>query len=190
MCCQPVRLSIQNLENRVVPAAFTPGNVVIYRVGDGAGALSPNGSAVFLDEYTPTGSLVQTVAMPTTASGNQRQLDRRRERHRRRADDAVRRRQLPGHDGLCPRPGRNDGPGCHHLRRGSPRGRPRLRGRQHRHLGRTHRYAGRQRPRRGIDQWDRPVHDHHGRSLLHRGRFRYVNASERYHPYHAVRERL
>src|SRR5688500_7710791 len=68
------RLSIQTLEAREVPAAFTPGNVVIYRVGDGIAALTGNGSAVFLDEYTPAGTLVQSVAMPTTASGNQRQL--------------------------------------------------------------------------------------------------------------------
>jgi hypothetical protein len=71
---KPVRLSIQNLESRDVPAAFTAGNVVIYRVGDGAGPLVNTGSAVFLDEYTPNGTLVQSVAMPTTASGNQKQL--------------------------------------------------------------------------------------------------------------------
>src|SRR4051794_31707392 len=50
-------------------AAFTPGNLIIYRVGTGAGSLVNTGNAVFLDEYTPGGTLVQSVAMPTVASG-------------------------------------------------------------------------------------------------------------------------
>jgi hypothetical protein len=54
--------------------AFTPGNVVVYRVGDGTATLTDNGTAVFLDEYTPSGGLVQSVALPTTASGLQNQL--------------------------------------------------------------------------------------------------------------------
>src|ERR1700759_1868910 len=55
-------------------AAFTAGDIVIYRVGDGTGSLVSSGNAVFLDEYTPTGTLVQSIEMPTTASGNQHQL--------------------------------------------------------------------------------------------------------------------
>lgn len=55
-------------------AAFTPGNFVIYRVGDGTGTLSSAGTVVFLDEYTPTGTLVQSIAMPTTVSGSNRRL--------------------------------------------------------------------------------------------------------------------
>ena len=59
----------------VVPLApFTPGNLVIYRVGSGTGSLVNTGNPVFLDEYTPMGTLVQTVALPTTASGAQKQL--------------------------------------------------------------------------------------------------------------------
>src|SRR5262245_57447926 len=50
-------------------AAFTPGNLVIYRVGTGSGALSSAATAVFLDEYTPTGTLVQSIALPTTGTG-------------------------------------------------------------------------------------------------------------------------
>ncbi|MEO8379001.1 MAG: DUF5689 domain-containing protein [Acidobacteriota bacterium] len=50
-------------------AAFTPGNIVVYRVGDGAIALSANAAPVFLDEYTPAGALVQSVAMPTAVAG-------------------------------------------------------------------------------------------------------------------------
>src|SRR5207253_2226167 len=54
----------------IVAAPFTPGNIVLYRVGDGAAALGSGGTAVFLDEYTPAGVFVQSVPMPTTgASG-------------------------------------------------------------------------------------------------------------------------
>src|SRR5262245_55191994 len=68
------RLAIEPLEARETPANFTPGNIVIYRVGDGLSGLVNVGAAVFLDEYTPTGTLVQTIALPTTASGNNKQL--------------------------------------------------------------------------------------------------------------------
>ena len=53
----------------VYAAAFTPGNVVIYRVGSGVGSLVNTGNPVFLDEYTSTGTLVQSIPLPTTASG-------------------------------------------------------------------------------------------------------------------------
>ena len=49
---------------------FTPGNIVVVRVGDGAASLSPAATAVFLDEYTPGGTLVQTIALPTSISGS------------------------------------------------------------------------------------------------------------------------
>ena len=49
-------------------AAFTAGNVVIYRAGDGVAALSSASAAVFLDEYTPAGVLVQSIALPTAAA--------------------------------------------------------------------------------------------------------------------------
>jgi hypothetical protein len=32
---------------------FTPGNVVVYRIGDGSGSLVNTGNAVFLDEFSP-----------------------------------------------------------------------------------------------------------------------------------------
>ncbi|HEX8241682.1 MAG TPA: Calx-beta domain-containing protein [Allosphingosinicella sp.] len=56
-------------------AAFTPGNLVVYRVGAvGGGALSGAAFAVFLDEYTPAGVLVQSIAMPTADSGSNQTL--------------------------------------------------------------------------------------------------------------------
>ncbi len=53
---------------------FTPGNVVVARVGDGTAVLTGSATAVFLLEYTPAGTLVQTIALPTTATLPQRAL--------------------------------------------------------------------------------------------------------------------
>ena len=54
--------------------SFTPGNLVVVRVGDGTASLSSASAAVFLDEYTPAGLLVQSVALPTSTSGNNHSL--------------------------------------------------------------------------------------------------------------------
>ena len=50
-------------------APFTPGNIVVYRVGDGTVNLINTGNPVFLDEYTSAGALVQSIAMPTNSTG-------------------------------------------------------------------------------------------------------------------------
>jgi hypothetical protein len=50
-------------------APFTAGNLVVTRVGDGSAALGNTATAVFLDEYTTSGALVQSVALPTAAAG-------------------------------------------------------------------------------------------------------------------------
>jgi hypothetical protein len=50
-------------------AAINPGDLVIYRVGDGASALTSAATQVFLDEYSTSGALVQSIAMPTSLSG-------------------------------------------------------------------------------------------------------------------------
>jgi Immunoglobulin I-set domain/Thrombospondin type 3 repeat len=55
-------------------ASITPGNLVVVRIGDGSATLTSAATAVFLDEYTPAGSFVQTIALPTTANGAQKQL--------------------------------------------------------------------------------------------------------------------
>jgi uncharacterized repeat protein (TIGR01451 family) len=57
------------LETRELLAAFTPGNLVVYQVGDGSVGLVNTGNQVFLTEYTPAGALVQSVPVPTVASG-------------------------------------------------------------------------------------------------------------------------
>ncbi|MCA1602908.1 MAG: lamin tail domain-containing protein [Acidobacteria bacterium] len=54
--------------------SFGAGNVVVYRVGDGAAALGATATAVFLDEYTPSGTLVQSIPMPTAVVGSNRRL--------------------------------------------------------------------------------------------------------------------
>lgn len=55
----------------VQAAPFTGGNLVIYRVGDGVTPLSSTGSLVFVDEYTTNGTLVQSIALPTTQTGRE-----------------------------------------------------------------------------------------------------------------------
>ena len=54
---------------RASAAPFTPGNLVVVRVGDGSAALTSGATATFLLEYTPAGVLVQTIALPTAAAG-------------------------------------------------------------------------------------------------------------------------
>lgn len=43
--------------------AFTTGDIVVSRFGDGSAALSGAGAATFLDEYTTSGTLVQSIAV-------------------------------------------------------------------------------------------------------------------------------
>jgi hypothetical protein len=55
-------------------SSLTPGDVVVYRVGNGSGALSSGAYPVFLDEYEPSGKLVESVALPTSTSGSNKPL--------------------------------------------------------------------------------------------------------------------
>jgi hypothetical protein len=52
----------------VVP--FTPGNLVVYRLGNGISPLSSTGNVVFLDEYTTNGAFVQSVPLPSAQIGS------------------------------------------------------------------------------------------------------------------------
>jgi predicted extracellular nuclease len=62
----------------VLPAAqaagFTPGDIVVVRLGDGGTGLSGAAAPVFLDEYTPDGALVQTIPLPTSVAGANKRL--------------------------------------------------------------------------------------------------------------------
>ncbi|HEX2629895.1 MAG TPA: T9SS type A sorting domain-containing protein [Chitinophagaceae bacterium] len=55
-------------------AQFTAGNIVVCRIGDQVSTLSINAAPVFLDEYTPAGTLVQSIPLPTVANGSNRAL--------------------------------------------------------------------------------------------------------------------
>jgi len=50
--------------------AFTEGNLVVVRVGDGAAAVSSSSQKVFLDEYTTSGTLVQSKEIPSSTLGS------------------------------------------------------------------------------------------------------------------------
>jgi hypothetical protein len=51
-------------------AQFSPGNIVVVRVGDGSTALSGSAFPVSLLEYTSTGSLISTTNIPTADAGS------------------------------------------------------------------------------------------------------------------------
>ncbi|RZK61047.1 MAG: hypothetical protein EOO59_06020, partial [Hymenobacter sp.] len=53
-------------------ATFTPGNVAVVRVGDGSAALTTAATAEFVDEYTLSGTKVQSIALPTADNGTVR----------------------------------------------------------------------------------------------------------------------
>lgn len=56
------------------PNPFTGCDLVVYRVGDGSAVLTASAAPVFLDEYTPGGVLVQSIAMPISVSGANNRL--------------------------------------------------------------------------------------------------------------------
>ncbi|APV50535.1 hypothetical protein BWI17_13040 [Betaproteobacteria bacterium GR16-43] len=63
------------LAGGTLAAPFTPGNVIVYRIGSGGAAtLTANGNPVFLDEYTASGTLVQSVPLPSAAAGASKAL--------------------------------------------------------------------------------------------------------------------
>ena len=53
----------------IAQTPFLPTSLVVYRVGDGIAPLRGVSTKVFLDEYSPTGTLIQSIQMPTAASG-------------------------------------------------------------------------------------------------------------------------
>ena len=65
---------LSGLQTANAQFTLTNGNLAIYRVGDGTAALGSTGTAVFIDEYTTAGTLVQSIAVPTTTSGSNHRL--------------------------------------------------------------------------------------------------------------------
>jgi hypothetical protein len=60
-------LSLSSLLLAQIP--ITSGNLVVLRIGDGVAALSSAAQPTFLDEFTPTGALVQSIPVPTAPNG-------------------------------------------------------------------------------------------------------------------------
>jgi hypothetical protein len=57
-------LALLALAGSAEALTFTPGDVVVYRVGNG-GSLSNSDTPVYLDEYSPSGTLLGSIAIPT-----------------------------------------------------------------------------------------------------------------------------
>src|SRR5262245_36782715 len=68
------RLRLEPLEDRRVLAPFSPGSIVAYRAGTLNSQLTNAAVPVFIDEFAPGGTLLQSLALPTSTSGNQRRL--------------------------------------------------------------------------------------------------------------------
>lgn len=57
-----------------VQTAFTDGNIVILRAGDGSNANNTGAQPLFLDEYKTDGTFVRTLGLRSTTSGNNKAL--------------------------------------------------------------------------------------------------------------------
>lgn len=65
--------SSKAVPQKVQPNAFTVGNVLVYRTGDGINAMTANGNRFFIDEYLPGAGQtdpVQSIILPTIADGD------------------------------------------------------------------------------------------------------------------------
>lgn len=58
----------------VAQTPFYPGNLVVYRIGDGSDTLSSAGFPVFADEFTTSGSAVASHPLPVTINGLNRRI--------------------------------------------------------------------------------------------------------------------
>ena len=50
-------------------AQFSSGNLAVLRVGDGSTALVNTGHGIFIDQFTTSGSLVDSISIPSTGGG-------------------------------------------------------------------------------------------------------------------------
>jgi hypothetical protein len=55
-------------------SSFQAGDLAIYRVGTGTGSLTSGSTAAFIDEYSPSGVLVQSIPLPTAPNGTDKPL--------------------------------------------------------------------------------------------------------------------
>lgn len=65
----PIRFLCAAMLAVTAAAQINPGNLVVVRLGDGIAPLSNASQALFLDEYTTSGTFVQSVALPVAANG-------------------------------------------------------------------------------------------------------------------------
>jgi hypothetical protein len=72
----PVQTKPSLVAVAATPPSFTAGNVTVYRVGatGGTTALSGTAAPVFLDEYNASGTLIQSLALPTAVNGANKRL--------------------------------------------------------------------------------------------------------------------
>src|SRR5690606_29199711 len=54
--------------------AFTSGSLSVLRVGDGTSTLGTVALPVFIDEYSTSGTLIRSIALPTELSGKNKRL--------------------------------------------------------------------------------------------------------------------
>ncbi|SOD12804.1 T9SS type A sorting domain-containing protein [Pedobacter xixiisoli] len=54
--------------------AFTAGSLSVLRIGDGSATLGANATPVFIDEYSTSGILLRSIALPTAVVGANRKL--------------------------------------------------------------------------------------------------------------------
>lgn len=66
----PLLLSNISYAQKAQSISFSPNNLLVVRVGDGKSGLNADAAPVFLDEYTTTGSLVQSIPMPVSGRGS------------------------------------------------------------------------------------------------------------------------
>jgi hypothetical protein len=67
-CALGAAFLITTPSSSVHAGPITPGDLVVYRVGDGTAALGTTATAVFLDEYTTGGTLVQSIPLASTGA--------------------------------------------------------------------------------------------------------------------------
>jgi len=64
-----VLLAASSAVRETYAAPLTTGNLVVLRLGTGLSNVTTGALPVFFDEYTTSGSLVQSIALPTTTGG-------------------------------------------------------------------------------------------------------------------------
>jgi hypothetical protein len=64
----------ENGQSQRSAVSLSVGDLVVCRVGDGQTLLGNGATAVFLDEFSPSGVFVRSIALPTTVSGNNKRL--------------------------------------------------------------------------------------------------------------------